>query len=530
MFKKIKILDLFLLLFIILISLSYCTPFFKSGYFETHDGLWAIVRLSEMVRELKDGQIPPRWSDFLNHGYGYPLFSFTYPLPYYIGSIFKLAGFSSVITVKILFVLSVILSGIFMYLLIKNLSGRVAGLISAIFYITAPYRLTDLYIRGSLGESLSLSLFPLIFYLTVIYYKRPGILLSLLLAFSLAAMFLIHNVMALLFIPVWILFAAFLILRLQGVKRKIYLKRFLLIFIHGLTLSAFFIFPALLEKKYLYLSQVSLADKGNYFLTLQELFSMLTWPLISAIFLSLFSFFIVGKKSEILNKQIFIFCLLFFLITLILTQKFSNLIWNFPLLKMVDFPWRIMSLVIFFSSIIISLMLKVRKTLYLTILLVCISFFSNISFIPQLNYFNKDDSYFFTNDSTTTSKDELMPIWVKLKPENRYNEKVEIAQGRAEISNLRYNSKEISFNLNADSAGIARINTIYFPGWNFKKDRQKLSINTNNPYGIMTFSFESGKSTVTGKFKETNVRLISDLLSILGLLFIFYSLSYAGKM
>ena len=33
-----------------------------------------------MVRELKEAQFPPTWAGYLNHGYGYPLLLFTYPL------------------------------------------------------------------------------------------------------------------------------------------------------------------------------------------------------------------------------------------------------------------------------------------------------------------------------------------------------------------------------------------------------------------------------------------------------------------
>lgn len=70
------------ILILLFFTFLFTFPFFKSGYFATQDGEWAIVRLAEMGRELRDIQIPPRWSDFLNHGYGYPLFLFTYPFPY----------------------------------------------------------------------------------------------------------------------------------------------------------------------------------------------------------------------------------------------------------------------------------------------------------------------------------------------------------------------------------------------------------------------------------------------------------------
>src|SRR3990167_5267230 len=91
-------------LILIIIALIYSWPFFKPGYFVTDDGNWAVIRLAEMVRELKDYQIPPRWSDFLNHGFGYPLFTFVYPFPFYLAAGLKFVGLSYVVSIKFLFV------------------------------------------------------------------------------------------------------------------------------------------------------------------------------------------------------------------------------------------------------------------------------------------------------------------------------------------------------------------------------------------------------------------------------------------
>src|SRR3989344_450617 len=91
---------------LLLVSLPVIIPFLKSGYFPTHDGEWAVVRLAEMHRELKDLQIPPRWSGYLNHGFGYPLFLFTYPLPYYLGEVLHLGGLGLTESIKVLFIIS----------------------------------------------------------------------------------------------------------------------------------------------------------------------------------------------------------------------------------------------------------------------------------------------------------------------------------------------------------------------------------------------------------------------------------------
>ena len=151
-----------LILFILALPLIY--PFFTPGYFATHDGEWAIVRLAEMHREVKDMQLPPRWSHYLNHGFGYPLFLFTYPFPYYAGEFLHLIGIGFTDTIKLIFILSIVLSSITMYLLGNKYWGTWGGFISAVLFTFAPYRITNLFIRGSLGESLATIYFPLLFY------------------------------------------------------------------------------------------------------------------------------------------------------------------------------------------------------------------------------------------------------------------------------------------------------------------------------------------------------------------------------
>src|SRR3990170_4245274 len=105
--KKRVVPNLLILFFVLVISIPLLIPYFHSGYFPTHDGEWAVVRLSDMFRELKDFQIPARYSGNLNFGYGYPLFNFVYPLPYYLGSFFHLLGLGLVDSVKAVFALSI---------------------------------------------------------------------------------------------------------------------------------------------------------------------------------------------------------------------------------------------------------------------------------------------------------------------------------------------------------------------------------------------------------------------------------------
>lgn len=539
-FKKYFPLILFCTL--IIVALIYSWPFFKSGYFVTDDGEWAIIRASEMVRELKDRQIPPRWSDFLNHGFGYPLFSFVYPFPYYLAAGLKLIGLSYVTGIKFLFVLSVVLSALFMFLFINKLLGHWAAFIASLFYVTAPYRLTDLYIRGSLGESLSLSLFPLIFYLTLKIFEKTSLIGSSVLSVFLAILILTHNVSALLFIPLWMLLVLFLVsFKYKKDRHRLAICYFNIFFL-GISLAAYFVIPALIEKKFLYLSRMLLADPKTYFLTLEKLINLnaakssdyvFSLGLPQVIALTLSFIFFLKKSVKMLRTDISSFIYLFSLTSLFplvyLTQNSSYLLWQIPPLNMIDFPYRIMVLIIFLASTLSGYLARNKISLFLGLLLVVYAVVGNFSLISPSGFFRKNDAYYYTNDATTTAKDELTPNWVIEKPKSRYASKVEIIFGRAEINQLLYNSKSISFQLKALSAGSLQINTIYFPGWKFKMNNKEIPIGYNNPRGLITFAFPQGTNQISGRFTETPLRLAADIISLMAIIFIISRLIYVRK-
>src|SRR3989344_4474636 len=154
-----------IVLLCILISFPAILPFFHVGYFPTHDGEWAVVRLGDMFRTLRDLQIPPRYSGNLNYGWGYPLFNFAYPFPYYLGLIIHLLGVGFVDTIKLIFALTIPVSAFFMYLSSRNFwKNDLAGIVSAVLYLYFPYRLVDLFVRGSIGESVAFAIFPFVLF------------------------------------------------------------------------------------------------------------------------------------------------------------------------------------------------------------------------------------------------------------------------------------------------------------------------------------------------------------------------------
>src|SRR5256885_3905260 len=123
-------LNILIPILLLLIMIPASLNLLKPGYFSMHDDV-QVLRLFEMDKCFKDGQIPCRWVPDMGAGYGHPLFNYHPVLAYYGGEIIHLLGINFVNTSKLLFLLSLILSGIFMYFLTERFFGKIAGFVAA---------------------------------------------------------------------------------------------------------------------------------------------------------------------------------------------------------------------------------------------------------------------------------------------------------------------------------------------------------------------------------------------------------------
>jgi len=347
---------IWVLLFCITIPLIF--PFLQAGYLQTDDGIWAIVRQAEMHRELKDGQFPARWSAYLNHGYGYPLFLFTYPLPYYLGEIIHLIGFNAIDAVKILFIASTVLSALTMFYFVTSLWGEWAGLVATTLYLYVPYRLLNLFVRGSVGELLASIFYPLLFYLFWQLLLKPSYKKVLGSASVLAALILTHNASIILFAPFlagWIGYWLFKVKNKPPASKAIVLS-----VLFALGLSATFWLPALVEKQFIALSITPLAQKADHFLSFSVLLGQTLHPLTQTalslgnfqILLSLGALILGVRSVKGQSLGLRLFLTLAIIITLFMVLPVSVTFWKLPLFKELDFPWRTLGVATFLFSVL----------------------------------------------------------------------------------------------------------------------------------------------------------------------------------
>lgn len=507
---------------IFLACLPLISGFFHSGFPFTNDGTATIIRLSEMFRVLKDFQIPPRWSGYLNHGYGYPLFNFVYPLPYFLAILVYFFHFGLVNTMKIIFAMTVPLSGIAMFLAARKLwKNNLAAVVCSLLYLYLPYRLVNLYVRGSIGESISTIFYPLIIWLS------PSLPLT---ALAFGGLIMAHNIAAVYFLPIAGIF--FLAQILTGRKRGAFL--FALALILGLGIAAFFWLPALMESKFILLSQIPIAQRELYFLKPGDLWIpkwgfgapvnpdgfgyQFSWPHLVIFLIS--TFFIFRQKFIFPKLSVILFLILIpFLFSL------SDPVWKIlPLYKTINYPWTLLGPLGFLASISAGALWQSRFGKITAVIFTFAAIILVINHTSPVSFLKNNNDFYLTNDSTTTSSNELMPLWVKEFPQNRPVQKIEILQGKGTVQIQKEKSQIVNAFLELKTAGIIRTNIIYYPGWKIFVDGKETEINYDNKYGVMDVTIGPGNHFLEAKFKETPLRLAADIISLASLLTTVYLL------
>ncbi|KKP94001.1 MAG: hypothetical protein UR98_C0001G0086 [Parcubacteria group bacterium GW2011_GWA1_36_12] len=509
-------------IFLILISLVALWPFFKKGFFETHDGEWMVIRFSAFHQTLTGGQFPVRFVDRLNNNYGYPVLNFLYPLPFYLSEIPKILGIGFVDSVKITFIASSVFSALAMFWALSQLFTKNASLAGAMVYLFIPYRFVDLYVRGSLGENVAFAVAPIV--LGSIFKISKGQVIFLpLLAICVGLLITSHNVVAALFLP--LLFLISMLLIKKG-KQKI-----LSAFFSGLLISAFFWISALYDLQFVKLSEIKVSeitDHVSYINKLiipswgygatpqgQEYFSPQVGIVALAIFIASVYLFLKSKKKDNVVAAL----LIVFIATFLLMSKASLPIWkNMPLIDVIQFPWRLLSVMVLISGLLAAFVVdSIKNNRLITILIIVASITSTIIYTKPKNFVDREDGFYATNEATTTVRDEYLPLWVKESPNKRAGQKIELTNN-GELSNLKIRPTNYQATITTQEGSEILVNTIFFPGYKVQVDGQSVPTNFQNKFGLITFQLPKGIHEVIITYGKTPVHLASEIVSLLALI------------
>mgnify|MGYP001581818191 CR=1 FL=1 len=523
-----------MLLLLIILSILPILDLMRPGLPVGHDTPDHVARIAGFYQSLSEGNLIPRWAGNLNWGYGHPILMFLYPLPSYAASFFHVVGFSLVDSTKLVFAVSYLASILAMHLFASTAWGTASGVIAAGLYGFAPYRFVDLYVRGAIGEHVAFIFPPLILYGMLRMTKNHrGIAGGAIIAISMAGLILSHNAMALMMLPLILIYGLYLcFFETKNRFRFLLLTSYLILL--GFLASAFFWMPAFFEGKYTLRDIVTKNDFLTRFVPWQWFF-VSPWNYgggneftkevgLGNWFAILGSLVVFFRAKETKIKWLIGVLLMVFAASLLLMVSASQPIWDrITILQKFQFPWRFLTISVIISSILGAITLThVPKRLHLLIVFCLLSLIAitTSSMWRAKAYDVRPEVYYSGIYNSTTDTGESSPIWSVRFMEHRSNATYEVIEGEATIvAGLRKTTRH-EFMVSAKSDTRIVDNTLYFPGWRVLVDGQSVEVQFQDPQyrGLMTFFVGAGDHRVVVSFGETKLRKVANILSISGLI------------
>jgi hypothetical protein len=539
-------------LVLVLMVIPTLWPLLNPSFFPLHD-YTHVARLAEMSRAIEAGHVPVRWSHNLGYGYGMPQFNFYAPLFYYLAY-----GFYAIPGIGFLTAIKLTLTGLTLagaYAMYRTglllFSKPVFGLVAATLFTYAPYRAVDFYVRGAFGELLGISAIAVALYAAMAVAIKSNLNRYLLLSLSVAAVFLSHNLIALMAVPV---IAGLVVVWLLSQGR--YGLRSLITSLGAMTLggamAAFYAIPAFFEKRFTRVDELTsgFSDFRHHFLYIRQLWQS-EWGFGGSIFglednmsfeigkiLIVLSMAGAGailwhKRKRFTQLKLMAITLLVMTGSLILMMTFkTTFIWErIGLLAYLQFPWRYLSvIVVLLPPLAAGSLLLLPKNLtrlrevtgvFLAVLVIVTGTWR---FRPETYLTQATDLYYEEPTLIQTRMSEVIPDFLpnfgtalpKVPPTTRVEIIPEAAKVQLEIDRTH----EFLVRLQPHNGLKARINIFYFPGWKVYIDGQETKVEIDGVTGLMEVELPATNNTsvLSGKFEETALRRLANGISVVGMM------------
>ncbi len=514
-------------LVIIIFSLLALRAYFHPGLYSAHDIWHQVARLYHYQKAISEGQFPPYFIANLANGFGYPLFIFSYHLPWLAALPFLKLGFSIPTTTKLLFSLAYIGSGFTMYLFMKKIVDHKSSLLASLLYLWAPYRFVVNYVSATMGVAFVLLFTPLLFLgiINLSKNKKSGIIL---IALSCAALVLSHLTSSIFVFAI----AAIFILLIKKQNTKIFSKNLILALILGFFLSSYYLIPFfgyknnlrgfdnLYLKNFINLSQLIYSKWGYGLINNSAKEGAISFQLGIAqwIAISMLTIYLLLKR-KIDRLSLFLYLSLFACIFLM--TDYSLRIWNsINQIVSIDYPTRFMIPLTFVASIFPAVLLDKLKfgKIFVIVCFLAVALYTNRNYTRVNEYQDFPVSLYVESETTTNSFHEYLPKWADITLLSERNNGI-VANGDVKMENFHQNSNELSFSLITFNSQLVTLNYFYQPYLHLYVDGNVKSIDKDDR-GRVTFWQNVGKSQIVLKFEESASMKLGKVLTIIGLVLI----------
>ncbi len=535
--------DLIFLIIILTFSILGMKALLHPGLFTAHDIWHQVVRLYYYHLAVNDGQIPPYWIGQLAHNFGYPLLFFSYHFPWIIGVALMKLGLNFSETIKALFFLSYLGSGISMYFFARSLlKDKLSALLSSILYLWVPYHFLIIFVSASMGIAFIFTFVPLVLLGIHLIRERSrfGIII---LSLGILGIILSHIMHLIFLFP--LIFTLFLWEFIYAEKRMIYLKNITLGVLLGVLLASFYLLPAayynrftrvngqtglkeLYKRNFIDLNQLVYSKWGyspivNNAKNGEVSFQLGVSQWISVIILVLL---IIFRRLSKKNHALGVFLLSGLAVSIFLTLDYSTTVWEVLVnIVTVDFPFRLLLPALLIASICAGLILvhfsKKLKILIL-IFLILVALYTNRNHLNVNQYtdFPIETYLNLETEVTTNTFNEYLPIGANDKLLGKvWNE----AYGEGiTFSDKKQATNFLSFTINSKKEASVSAGQFYFPGQSLYIDNElnQLKVDKN---GLISFNVPKGRHNIIIRFEDTLITRVSKILTLTGFIILLSS-------
>ncbi len=601
-------LDPYLILLLVL-SVLALTPLFAPGYFySAHDGRHSVFYINMFDASIRDGALWPRWAMHHIQGYGYPTFIIQSPLGFFVAELFMLFDAGPTLAAKLTWAVAFLGSAWGMYRLTVNWLdaeqeeshgidyARLAGLVAGLLYVYIPYHLAGIYVRGALNDTLLLAWYPWVFLafdrLIALggargWQRRLGVAILLL-----ACTLLTHTFSLISFSPLLVTFVLFRL----GLKswqdrraraadgggdsasamRSFFVPALMALAggVGALLLYANFLLPLLVEGQSLQQQVYSTGtyDYRNHFVYFGQFFNPF-WGFgfsddptgvndgmgfqvgAMAMLMLIVSIYQLWR-DEARWRPTMIYLLVTSLVLLVYMTPLSAPLWAaFPMLGIIQFPWRLLSLVILVVSALAglttaNLLLAARSQVNATggaLVLALLVMFAGYSYIgaemQPVEEWREDGRAVFeferehpdmialtewVDEPFTTSP--MTPDYASDSYEEEHGRtesltRIAVIDGVGEVLSQQSAGSSGGGVVQMEEPGVVRIHLFYFPGWEARIDGEVVEHRVSPPNGTLELDVPAGKHQIDVRMGATPVRRLGAGISwgmfliVLGLIF-----------
>ena len=543
-------------LIIILFSCLICLPLVKLPLSSLNEFSIHYNRGIAIKEVIESGIFPPLINPRFANGFGYALNVFYGPITTYFPILFSIIMGSVTGGVKIFTLITVILSGIFMYnftyFITKN---KKASLIASLLYIVVPYKYLNIYSRNAVGEYTATMFLPPLFHglYSLIKYCDTGnkatnknyyIIIS---AIGLVLSHTITTIYAIIFVTLTIL------VNYKVLTNKKFWLFVLIDIVVILLITSFYIVTimeyknttnyTIFNKEIMKYTGEKVVSRGNDLLDwiiinpgyekLEYNVLLLSIPFLISIF--------ARKKIEKENKKIYYTFIAFTISSLFMTTKYFPWKYMPDFLRVIQFPWRMHSFSILFASFIAGInigeiykLTKNEKNSFIVFLIgiLTIILVYNYAYTPLNQDISQDklyEKYKGKISSLSLNREYLPEKAFNNIPyiENRIDGAIPIV---GEVKIVEEEKEELHYKAkieNVQEKNEIELPFIFYPGYDIRNNGKTIEYYETDKGFIGITAIENGEIEV--KYRGTKLEYVFYIVSLVGIVLLIVEIQIETK-